>query len=260
MRSAEPAAGGFRGTARQRIASLMRELMGQVGNEALLSREQEVVLARRVRSGDERAREQLVMSNTRLVANIAMKSFRQGETPGFTIEDAFMAGVEGLIEAIDRFDPERGFKLSTYATWWIKQAIDRAIHNEATTIRMPVHRYEKGEKPHTMHSLDAEIGTATDRGDDRSPLLSFLAHVEDGFDDVVHRLTVERLVCVLEGRERRVIEMRYGLGCEARTLAEVGEELGVTREWIRQIQRIAEERMAEAAAAILSSEGVRRVG
>lgn len=240
--------GSWRSKASPRCAELLRPLLDQVGEAPLLTRQQEIELADAAHAGDLKARERLIMCNTRLVARVAIDKFQQAETPAFTVEDAFMAGIEGLMHAISRFDTTKGFKLSTYATWWIVQTIDRAMKKEQGTIRLPYHRWDAGERPAKLASLDVP-------GKDgfESPLSDSISLEHDlwrserdldAFMELEADLSVASLLEVLDEREREVIVLRYGLGAlPPQTLEVIGKRFELTRERIRQIQREAEGKM-----------------
>ncbi len=249
----------------------LRLYLRSIGRVELLTAEQEVSLAKRIERGDMQAKQQMVEANLRLVVSIAKGYLGRG----LTFLDLIQEGSLGLIRAVEKFDYRRGYKFSTYATWWIRQAVTRAIADKARTIRIPVHMVEKlnkvvhverqlvqslGREP-TPEEIAAELQwTARDVKDilrfaqlpvslekpigeeDDSELGDF---VEDEsalspFDTASENIRRENVRTVLEAlppREREVLEMRYGLkGHQARTLEEVGRAFGVTRERIRQIE------------------------
>ena len=245
----------------------------QIGHGRLLTHEEETDLGRRTREGDETARRQLIERNLRLVIPIAKKYRGKGLPFGDLIQE----GNIGLMRAADKFDPERGFRFSTYATWWIRQAVQRAVANKGRTIRVPVHMGEKVrkmaraynelsvqlEREPTDEEVAERLGWDVDRVRDvksaipdatslNQPLNSDEGSSELGdllederesrvASEVVQKLEKRRLMESVERlpeRQRRVLVRRYGLdGEEPATLADLSEELGVSRERIRQLQR-----------------------
>src|ERR671933_2733212 len=248
----------------------------QIGRGRLLTHEEEIDLGRRAREGDETARSKLIEKNLRLVIPVARK-FRG---MGLPFGDLIQEGNLGLMRAADKFDPEKGFRFSTYATWWIRQAVQRAVADKGRTIRIPVHMGEKMRKMARVYNeLSAElardptdeevaemIGWEVDRvrdvksaipdatslnrrlssEEDSSELGDFIEDErESGLaNEVVRELETRRLMESVEQlpeRQRRVLVRRYGLdGEEPATLATLSEELGVSRERVRQLQREAE--------------------
>ncbi len=246
----------------------------EIARFPLLTPAEEVTLARKIKRGDMEARAHMVRSNLRLVVKIA----RDYSNYGLPLLDLISEGNIGLMKAVERFDPKKGGKLSTYAAWWIKQSIKRALANQSKTIRLPVHLVDKiakmrrvstqmteelGREP-TDDELAEEIGlpvakvsslksaairpTSLDQpiGDDDSTEFSEIvsdAEAQDPFEmlrDKDLRDEVGDLLDVLDDRERRIINSRFGLdGQRPKTLEEVGEKFGVTRERIRQLQNIA---------------------
>ena len=242
-----------------------------IGKVRLLTAQEEVYLAKRIERGDLDAKQKMVESNLRLVVSIA-KNYRN---QGLPFLDLIQEGTLGLVRAAEKFDYRKGFKFSTYATWWIRQAIARALADKARTIRIPVHVVEKlnkigraerklvtelgreptpeeiaevtGIDPEEVESIkrsaQAPVSLEKPVGDEEeSEFGQFIADekAESPFDRAADLLTKEALKEALENlsyRERRVLELRYGLGGEhPRTLDEVGRTFNVTRERIRQIE------------------------
>jgi RNA polymerase primary sigma factor len=243
----------------------------EIGRVPLLTADQEVYLAKRVERGDLAAKKQMIEANLRLVVSIAKPQLGRG----LSFLDLIQEGSVGLIRAVEKFDYRRGFRFSTYATWWIRQAVTRAIADQARTIRIPVHMFERlnkvvrierqlvqrlGREPRPDEiAAELELTTAEVReivrmaqipislekplGENEDAKLGDLVGDElaaSPFDVAsvsLRSADIEHALASLPARERRVIELRFGLhGGRPRTLEEVGRTLGVTRERIRQIE------------------------
>jgi RNA polymerase primary sigma factor len=249
----------------------LRLYLRSIGRVPLLSSAEEVCLAKRIERGDTLAKQHMVEANLRLVVSIAKGYMGRG----LTFLDLIQEGSLGLIRAVEKFDYRRGYKFSTYATWWIRQAVTRAIADKARTIRIPVHMVEKlnklahaerqliqelGREPFPAEIADAlECSIAEVREvqrmaqqpislekpvgeEDDSALADFVEDIsaESPFEiasETLRRESVGRVLAVLPRREREVIEMRYGItGGRSRTLEEVGRAFNITRERVRQIE------------------------
>jgi RNA polymerase primary sigma factor len=246
----------------------------EIGQVKLLTPQEEIELAAKIKKGDKKAREQMIKANLRLVVKIA----RDYEGIGLPLLDLISEGNIGLMKAVERFDPKKGGKLSTYGSWWIKQAIKRALANQSKTIRLPVHLVDKiskmrrigmklqeelGREP-TDEELADELGMTAARvrqmrlaairpasldapiGDDESN--NFADVVEDenatspyeNLEDKTVTGMLQEMVKHLDEREATILTYRFGLdGGSEKTLEEVGEKFGVTRERVRQIQNLA---------------------
>ncbi|HEX5787611.1 MAG TPA: RNA polymerase sigma factor RpoS [Woeseiaceae bacterium] len=246
-----------------------RLYLNEIGASPLLSADEEKRLARRARCGDESARRRMIESNLRLVVKIARRYLNRG----LPLLDLIEEGNLGLIHAVAKFDPDRGFRFSTYATWWIRQTIERAIMNQAGAVRLPIHIVKEinaclraarrirqaQDRPPSAVDIASAIGREVADVErllglhDRVTLHS--GNGEDG-EDPVERLCgerdaepascaqtalvneiLERWVHALSDKQRAVVERRFGLhGCRRATLEQIGDEIGVTRERVRQIQ------------------------
>jgi RNA polymerase primary sigma factor len=246
----------------------------EIGQVALLTPQQEIELAAKIKKGDKKAREQMIKANLRLVVKIA----HDYEGFGLPLLDLISEGNIGLMKAVERFDPAKGGKLSTYGSWWIKQSIKRALANQSKTIRLPVHLVDKiskmrrvamklqeelGREP-TDEELGEELGISPSRvgqmrtaairpasldapiGDDDSNNFSEVVQDENAdtpyemLEDKTVTSMLQEMVKTLDQREATILRYRFGLdGGSEKTLEEVGQKFGVTRERVRQIQNIA---------------------
>jgi len=246
----------------------------EIGQVKLLTPQEEIELAARIKKGDKKAREQMIKANLRLVVKIA----RDYEGIGLPLLDLISEGNIGLMKAVERFDPAKGGKLSTYGSWWIKQSIKRALANQSKTIRLPVHLVDKiskmrrtsmrlqeelGREP-SDDELGEELGITASRvaqmrmaairpasldapiGDEDSN--NFAEVVQDESADTPYQhlegktvtKMLQEMVKTLDNREATILRARFGLdGGAQKTLEEVGQKFGVTRERVRQIQNIA---------------------
>jgi RNA polymerase primary sigma factor len=258
-------------TAREVSTDALQLFLKDIGKVDLLTAAQEVELAKRIERGDHRAKQEMVEANLRLVVSIAKKYRNQG----LPFLDLIQEGTIGLVRAAEKFDHRKGFKFSTYATWWIRQAVARALADKARTIRMPVHVVEKLNKiVRSERKLRAELGREPSSfeialdldlsleevdqirrsaqtpvslekpvGDEEeSEFGHFLTDEtvplpDEAAETTMRKETLRKILATLSHRERRVLELRYGLdGQHPRTLDEVGRTFNVTRERIRQIE------------------------
>src|SRR5437764_1710093 len=268
----------------QQVASATTDslqlFLNEAGRYPLLTAAQEVELAKRIEAGDKEAKDLLVNSNLRLVVSIAKKY--QGH--GLTLLDLIQEGIIGLIRAAEKFDWRKGFKFSTYATWWIRQAVQRGVANKARVIRIPVHIVEREQKisraerelltrlertptdeelaekaklplkqvrevrnaARAVASLDRPVGE-----DDSASFGDLFASTDPAPDEQVELDLTEKAlheaVADLSEREQRILNLRYGLNGskEPKSLAEIGRILGITRERVRQVEAEACRRLAE---------------
>ncbi len=257
----------------------IKSYLKEIKNIPLLTAEEEITLAKKIQRGDKRAREQMIRSNLRLVISIA----KRYTNLGIALSDLIEEGNIGLMRGVDKFDPHKGFRFSTYAAWWIKQGISRAIIDQGKMIRVPVylneeiHKYRKmvekltqalRRRPTTaevakklkvpmekvreldgaiakMSSLDAPLGE-----DGEGQMLDVLEDENMAAPDesVTAFLNKERAQTILKGldaREKTIIELRFGLkeGQQAHTLAQIAKKLGISRERVRQIEDLTMEKM-----------------
>jgi len=252
------------------VTDPVRMYLKEIGRIPLLTREEEIRLAQQVEKGDLLAKAKLTSSNLRLVVSIAKKYIGRG----MTFLDLIQEGNKGLIRAVEKYDWTKGYKFSTYATWWIRQAITRAIADQARTIRIPVHMVETINKMvRTQRRLMQDLGREptpeeigeemelpvekireimkisqkttsleTPIGDDDDSYLGDFIPDESQpspYDATTKRLlkeNIDEVLASLSDREAKVLKMRFGLGYKPMTLEEVGKKFGVTRERIRQIE------------------------
>lgn len=271
----------------QRNLDATQLYLGEIGFSPLLTAEEEVYFARRALRGDAASRKRMIESNLRLVVKIA----RRYHNRGLALLDLIEEGNLGLIRAVEKFDPERGFRFSTYATWWIRQTIERAIMNQTRTIRLPIHVVKElnvylRTARELAHKLDheptaEEIARELDRpvedvtrmlrlnerissvdtpigGDSDKALLDIIADENDGgperrLQEADIQESIVQWLGELTPKHREVLARRFGLlGYEAATLEDVGREIGLTRERVRQIQVEALRRLRD----LLSSQGL----
>jgi RNA polymerase primary sigma factor len=267
----QPAQAGLDLTVRSPTGDSVRMYLREIGKVSLLTAAEEVSLARRIERNDQLAKQQLIEANLRLVVSVAKRYVGRG----MSFLDLIQEGNMGLIRAVEKFDYRRGYKFSTYATWWIRQAVTRAIADQARTIRVPVHMVETinrlsrvqrqlvqdlGREP-TIAEIAEELEMTEERvreiqkvaqepisletpvgEEDDSELGDLLEDPTapappEAVNDLLQREALAEVLDGLGHRERKVIELRFGLrGEEPRTLEEIGRRFGVTRERIRQIE------------------------
>ncbi|MEO8289522.1 MAG: sigma-70 family RNA polymerase sigma factor [Gaiellaceae bacterium] len=277
-RESAPAATYVNGDLAHATTDALQLFLNEVGRYPLLTAKEEVELAQRIERGDKEAKERMINSNLRLVVSIAKKY--QGH--GLSLLDLIQEGIIGLIRAVEKFDWRRGYKFSTYATWWIRQAVQRGVANKAREIRIPVHIVEREQKiGRAERQLSPKLGraptdeevakaaklpvkqvrevreaaravTSLDRplSDSETSLGELMAGEEAGpEEEVIVSLDIDvlrRAVAELPEREREVVKLRYGLNgdLDPVSLEEIGRRLGITRERVRQIETQALERLA----------------
>ena len=253
--------------------------MNRAGRYPLLTASEEVALAKRVERGDAAAKERMINSNLRLVISIA-KRYQGHDLP---LLDLVQEGVIGLNRAVEKFDWRRGFKFSTYATWWIRQACQRALSGQSATIRVPTHVNERRTKiARAARRLQTELGRDATREELAGATGLSLQHVEEALDaaeapvslnrpigseedgefgdlfqdpnasdpaeeatESMQRQEIRRALHVLPENERRLVELRFGFAGEPASLEAIGKELGVSRERVHQLQAQAFARLAE---------------
>jgi RNA polymerase primary sigma factor len=277
-RESAPVATYVNGDLAHATTDALQLFMNEVGRYPLLTAKEEVELAKRIERGDREAKERMINSNLRLVVSIAKKY--QGH--GLSLLDLIQEGIIGLIRAVEKFDWRRGYKFSTYATWWIRQAVQRGVANKAREIRIPVHIVEREQKiGRAERELTPKLGrpptddevaeaaklplkqvrevreaaravTSLDRpmADSETSLGELMAGEDAGPEEEVtvslDMDVLRRAVSQLPERERNVVKLRYGLNgdIEPKSLEEIGRRLGITRERVRQIEAEALERLA----------------
>jgi RNA polymerase primary sigma factor len=253
--------------------------MNRAGRYPLLTAADEIALAKRVERGDLAAKERMINSNLRLVISIAKRY--QGH--GLPLMDLIQEGCIGLNRAVEKFDWRRGFKFSTYATWWIRQACQRAVSGQSTTIRVPTHVHERRVKlARAGRELEAKLGRQATREELAEAAGLKLQHVDEALDaadapvslnqpigsedegqfgdlfddpnatdpeedatEALRRQEVRRAVGKLPDDERRMVELRFGFDGEPASLETIGKELGLSRERVRKLERDAYEHLAE---------------
>jgi RNA polymerase primary sigma factor len=244
--------------------------MNELGRYPLLTAAEEVELAKQIERGDREAKDRMINSNLRLVVHNARRYMGHGVSLGDLIQE----GIIGLNRAVEKFDWRRGFKFSTYATWWIRQACQRAIANQSKTIRIPVHvderrnklararqrfEIEQGRTPtleelaqkaglsfqqaqEALEAVEASVSLNRLVGDDDTELGDLFADNESldpetAAIDTIRGLAVRKAVSRLPERERRIVELRFGFEGDVQSLEAIGRELGITRERVRQLER-----------------------
>jgi len=278
-RSSVPESTYVNGDLAESTTDALQLFLNEMGKYKLLTAEEEVELAKRIERGDKEAKDLMVNSNLRLVVSIAKKY--QGH--GLSLLDLIQEGIIGLIRAVEKFDWRRGFKFSTYATWWIRQAVQRGVANKAREIRIPVHIVDRERKiARVERELMAKLGRAPEEEEiakavklplkkvrevreaaravtslDRPvgeegeiSLGDLVAGDEAGPEETLHVSLEEemlrRAVAALPDRQQEVVKLRYGLNGDGnpKSLDEIGRQMGLTRERVRQLEAEALERLA----------------
>jgi RNA polymerase primary sigma factor len=278
-RAAAPGSTYVNGDLAESTTDALQLFLNQVGRYKLLTADEEVELAKRVERGDKAAKDLMVNSNLRLVVSIAKKY--QGH--GLSLLDLIQEGIIGLIRAVEKFDWRRGYKFSTYATWWIRQAVQRGVANKAREIRIPVHIVDRERKigraereltvklgrtpteqeiakqaklplkqvrevreaARAVTSLDRPVGAEGD-----TSFGELIAGDEAGPEETLHvsleEDTLRRAIDSLPDREQEVVKLRFGLNGDSdpKSLEEIGRRMGLTRERVRQLEAEALERLA----------------
>jgi RNA polymerase primary sigma factor len=265
-----PVASSETATAEPGSTDALALLMAGAGRYPLLTAAEEVALAKRIERGDAAAKQRMINSNLRLVVSIA-KRYQGRNLP---LADLVQEGVIGLNRAVEKFDWRRGYKFSTYATWWIRQACQRAVANQSATIRVPTHVHERRTKISAATSrLQAQLGREPTRRELAKATGLSLRHVEEALDapdapvslnqaiggdsdgeledlfsdptagdpaeetaETLRRAEVRRALSRLPERQRRIVELRFGFDGESRSLEAIGKELHLTRERVRQLE------------------------
>jgi RNA polymerase primary sigma factor len=253
-------------------ADSLQLFLSEIGRYPLLTAAEEVALAKRVERGDRAAKERMINSNLRLVVHVAKRYRGHGVPFGDLIQD----GVIGLNRAVEKFDWRKGFKFSTYATWWIRQAVQRSIAGQSRTIRVPTHVHERRQtlRRHARR-LEPQLGRAATAEELAEASGIELKHVEEALsvaearaslnapvgdddgelgdlfadasaddpaelaEDALRARAVREALAELPERERRILELRFGLDGDPQSLEAIGKELGLTRERVRQLESTA---------------------
>jgi RNA polymerase primary sigma factor len=278
-RDGQPSSGYVNGEVATATTDALQLFLNEAGRYPLLTAAEEVELAKKIERGDKAAKDRMINSNLRLVVSIAKKY--QGH--GLSLLDLIQEGIIGLIRAVEKFDWRRGYKFSTYATWWIRQAVQRGVANKSRTIRIPVHIVERQQKisraerelmatlerqptaeevakksklplkqvrevraaARAVASLDRPVGTdnQTAFGD----LIPSDADVAEEVEVSLQQNALHEALATLPAREQEVVKLRYGLDgdTDPKSLEEIGRRLGITRERVRQIEARALEQLAE---------------